>query len=309
MAKLVFLFFVSIASAQTLDDAIRTLAAKINSHLAPNETAHLISKNEIPTALDRALRKRVKNAVAVDVKLTISENLHGHLLVAQIRDDVEMASYRVESPKMKTAISKNLIWRQEAPILDVALIEDAMLVLDTSGITRFEHQRAAESTFLPHLPSRDPRGRISISGDALIVSLQGSTCRGSWKPLALTCESGGEFSNNMLASGGYASVRIGEDEFRSEADGKVHFYDSARKQVGLFDWGSDLVEVCGLKMLATAAGERESLTIYEIANRAATQVSDPLEFPGPITALSSTLAIVKNSGWYEAYSLAVDCGR
>ena len=309
VVKAVLFFLAVIARAQTLDDAVRTLAAKINSHLGPNETAHLVSKSEIPASLDRALRKRVRNPAPVDVVLTVSENLHGPLLVAQIRGDVEMASYRVEAPKMKAAIAKTLIWQQDAPILDVAFIEDQMLILDSSGITRIERQKAAETALLTHSASRDPRGRIEVAGDAVKVFLQASTCRGTWKPLALTCESGEEFVNNMAAGGAYSTAKIGEDEFRSEGDGRVHVYDSAHKQVALFDWGSDFVAVCGSKILASSAGEREALTLYEISNRAAARVSDPVEFPGPITALSATVAVAKNSGRYEAYSLAVDCGR
>jgi hypothetical protein len=96
----------------------------------------------------------------------------------------------------------------------------------------------------------------------------------------------------------------------------VHVYDAARKPAGDSDgWGSDFAAVCGsTKILATGPAGPESrdfVTLYELTNRTPVRASAPVEFPGPVTALFPTLAVARNlsTGWYEAYSLTVDCGR
>ena len=68
---------------------------RLCAHLAANETAHVTSRNlssmgradakKVQATVERALRKRVRNPTAVDVALTISENVQGYLLVAQIQ--------------------------------------------------------------------------------------------------------------------------------------------------------------------------------------------------------------------------------
>jgi hypothetical protein len=316
-----------------MDDAIRTLAPKIAAHLAASETAHITSRNlsslsatdamKIQSGLDRALRKRLRSPTAVDVSLTVSENVRGFLIVAQVRQDVEMAAFRMEPANNapKGSITKTLIWQQDAPILDVSIIEDQMLVLDAVAVTRYEHRERAESAPLAVPMPRDPRGRIEIRGDTLTAHLPGSTCRGTWKPTALACEPGGEISagRNTLDDPAwpshYAHVRIGEDDLLSEIDGRVHAYNSRNPGRTFDQWGSDFVAVCdSTHVLASGPGDRDSrdlLALYEWANSAPVRVSDPVEFPGPISALSPSIAVAKNlsTGRYEAYSLTVDCGR
>jgi hypothetical protein len=214
-----------------------------------------------------------------------------------------------------------MIWQQQDPILDVAVVDDQMIVLDTTSVTRYEHRERAGAAALNVTLPRDPRGRLEIAGESLTVHLPGATCRGTWKPLALACEPGGEFATgrNTIESSAwpphYSRAHLGEDDLVAETDGRVHDY-SARGPARIFDqWGSDLAAVCDTKrVLASGPGDRESrdfVALYELANGALASVSDPAEFPGPVTALSSSLAVTRNlsTGWYEAYSLTVDCGR
>ena len=321
MVRGLFFAIAGLVCGQSLDDAVRALAAKVSSHLTPNESARVVSRNlssmadaaKVQAAMERALRKRVRNPETVDVSLTISENIRGFMLVAQIRNDVEMVPFRMDAPKMKASVAKALIWQQEIPILDLIAMDDEMVILDATSITRYDHRERAESKALPMTLPRDPRGRLEILGESMTMHLPGSTCRGTWKPIAFTCEPGGEFAsgrNTLENGGGFGRTRIGDDEVVAEVDGRVHIYDSAHKPAGALEgWGSDLVAVCGTRVLASAAGERESLAMYEVANRAPVRVSDPVDFPGPITALSPAIAIVRTTGRYEAYSLTVDCGR
>jgi hypothetical protein len=333
-----FLIFLAVTEAQSWDDAVRALARKVTAHLAANETAHVTSRNlsslsqsdaaKVQAALERALRRRVRNPTAVDVALTISENVRGYLLVAQIGKDlemtVEMASFRMEAPRVlpRAAIAKRLLWEQDAPILDVLVMDDQMLILDINGVARYDHRSKVEGLQMPSALPRDARGRMEIANDSLTVEVPGSTCRGTWRPLALTCESGGEFSparNTLEAAGSppyFSRVRIGEMDAVAEIDGRTHLYDAAHKPVATADeWGSDLATACAsTRILASGPGDQESrdfVALYEIVKRAPARVSDPVEFTGPVTALTSSLAIARNlsTGRYEAYSLTVDCGH
>lgn len=89
------------------------------------------------------------------------------------------------------------------------------------------------------------------------------------------------------------------------------------------DWGSDLAAVhdaCGLgtQLLVSAAGDGpDSLRAFEVADREPAQVSAPLSFDNPITALWTSMdgttanVIVHNlaGGRYEAYSVSVACSQ
>ena len=329
-----FLVFLAVAEAQSWDEAVRALAPKVTAHLAANETAHVTSRNlsslsqsdaaRVQAALERGLRRRVRNPAAVDVALTISENVRGYLLVAQIRQDVEIAGFRMEVPRElpRAAIAKRMLWEQDAPILDVLVMDDQMLILDTNGVARYDHRSKVEGLQMPSALPRDARGRMQVANESLTVEVPGSTCRGTWKPLALTCESGGEFSSarNTLETAGsapyFSRVRIGETDAVAEVDGRTHLYYASHNPIATIDeWGSDLAAACAsTRILASGAGDRESrdsVALYEIVKQAPARVSDPVEFPGPVTALTSSLAITRNlsTGGYEAYSLTVDCGR
>lgn len=230
-----------------------------------------------------------------------------------------MTSFRMDAPRdlPRAAIAKRIVWEQDTPILDVVVMDDQMLILDVNGVTRYERGSRVEGLQMPSTLPRDARGRLVVEGDSLVMEVPGFICRGTWKPLALSCEAGGEFTpaRNTLEDA-YSHVKIGDTDVVAEIDGRAHLYDAAHKPIALIDdWGSDLAAVCNsTRILATGPGDREShdfVALYEIVNRSATRVSDPVEFPGPVTALSSNLAVVRNlsTGRYEAYSLTVDCGH
>ncbi len=318
MARGLLLFFVCLlARGETLDDAVASLAKKITARLGPAETGRVTSRNvsslpvadatKVQTALNRALQRRVRNPVAVDVALTISENVRGYLLVAEVKREsetmVEMAEFRADPPvasaRAAVTIERKLVWEQDTPILDVVVTDDAMLVLDTSQITRYERNAGkwilAVSTALPKTNSRDPRARITCEQP------QGNCVDNEPSPI---------------------TAQIGSDMLVADADGRIHLYDSAHTSLAAFEeWGSDFagMTACGgTHIAATAAGDLQSpdsITLYDIVNRLPVRVSEPLEFPGPITALWPTgdgaLAVTRNlsSGKYAAYHLTLDCSR
>jgi hypothetical protein len=333
MRAALLILFAGSMCAQTLDDAMRALAQRVSAHLAPAETAQLTVRNrsmvspadaaKVQAAFDRALRKRVRNPMPVDVTMTISENARGYLAVVEVRHGndraVEMAGFTLDAsktpPRASVGIEKKLVWDQEARILDVVAMGERTLVLDVNGVSRYERRDRKEFSPIAVM-TRDPRGRIDAAGDSLTVQVPGSVCRGALA--MLTCEPGGEFigGRNTLEGQVYSRARIGNQTIAAELDGRVHVYDEALKPLAVFDgWGSDFALVCGGTWVAASAAATESIAIYNLLNNAPVRVSDPVEFAGPVTALwareNGALAVIRNqtSGRYEAYSLTVDCGH
>src|ERR1700751_3264626 len=92
------------------------------------------------------MRKRVRNPVTVQITLTVSENLKGYLLVAEIQRQneraVEMVSFRLgplpAANRPAVSIDKKILWEQDVPMLDVVWNEYYMFVLDTGGLGHYE---------------------------------------------------------------------------------------------------------------------------------------------------------------------------
>jgi len=296
----------------------------------------------VQSAFERALRRNGRNDKPVEVTLTISDNIKGYLLVAEIFHGDERAVEMISVPREPSiapapagiSITKKLLWEQSAPILDVALITDFMFVLDTAGVSRYERRdgkwdrvgvlQAASSV-------RDPRGKLDLESDSLTVQLPGTTCRGTWNPsVSLHCDAGSALtaSRNTLESAESLPTHFSEARTKdllllAEMDGRTHMYDGSGKEVAAFDgWGADFVTIPGgcaanriVSTSAMGSDSSDSIALYDIVNSAPVRLSDPAELSGPVTALwpakDGALAVVRNvlTERYEAYSIAVDCGR
>jgi hypothetical protein len=347
-----FLFLFSFLTiGETLEDGARTLARSAAIHLSASERAHVTMHNltalnnseaaRIQLAFERTLRRNQRNPTIVDVTLTVSDNVKGFLLVAEIfhgdERAVEMTSIRRE-PSIAPApagitLTKKLLWEQSAPILDVALVADFMFVLDTSGVSRYE-RREGKWDRVGVLPApsavRDPRGRLDLDGGTLTIQLPGNTCRGTWNPsLSLHCDGGSVLTagRNTLESEStpahFSRAQIKDVLLLAETDERTHVYDSSGKAAAVFDgWGSDFIAItagCASSRIVATSGSfgdaADFIALYDIVNNAPVRLSDPAEFPGRVTALwpakDGALAIAQNisTGRYEAYSIAVDCGR
>jgi hypothetical protein len=340
-----------VARADTLDEAVAALAKKVFARLESSETARVTSRNisslpaaeaaKIQTAFTRALQRRVRNPMQVEIALTISENVRGHLLVAEIRREiettVEMAEFQAAPPaapvRAQVAIESKLLWEQETPILDLALLADSMLVLDTAGLIRYERRERnwerASGVELP-VAVRDPRGRLETNGDSITVHEPGMTCTVPMKMTAPPeCEDGGRFKSARNTQDlhdwryeFFASAELGGDTLLAELDGRTRVYDAAHTPQAVFDgWGSDfaMIPACGGRHVAVTgasdAAASDSITLYDLVNRVPVRASEPVELPGSVTALwpagEGAIAVVRNLSTekYAAYSLALDCGR
>ena len=329
-----------------LDDAVGQWGKKIASHLAADEIAHVTWSStgvendysaRAKALLARALQRRLRNPKALEITATLSQNLKGYLLIAEMHREneniVEIASVARPLPMPETAAGFRLDWRllreQESPILDLIVVGDQMLVLDTTGVTRFEQHESkwqkAEAAALDIAPVRDIRGRLTINDNSLIVEAAGQTCRGLWKPaFAIECQPGGRFTagRNTIEEAGwppyFTHAEIGGDHLVGASDGHTYVYDAAHKQRSVSDAWNDFAVVASACTVAKIIGSysaNSSLALFDLVNHGPVRVSDSLELPGPVTAMwpagNSALAVVRNRDTkrYEAYSVAVDCGR
>lgn len=101
------------------------------------------------------------------------------------------------------------------------------------------------------------------------------------------------------------------------------FTGSADPSAAFLGWGSDIVSLnsaCGhsWQVLVTGAGdwnEPDSIQLYQIADKQADAVGDPLQFPGPVLSLwpsadfNSARVVVHNlqTGMYEASIVSIGC--
>ena len=349
--RILGLFFATfLVRGDALDDAVGQWGKKIASHLAADEIAHVTwngatAENgeasaysaRAKTLLFRALQRRLRNPKSVEITATMSQNLKGYLLIAEMHREneniVEMASLPRPIFTPETAaglrLDRRLLWEQETAILDVVVVGDQMLVLDTAGVTRYEQRdskwQRAEDAALEIPPVRDPRGRLTVNENLLMAEAAGLTCRGTWKPaVAIECQPGGRFTagRNTIEETGwqpfFTHAEIGGDHMVGAADGRTYVYDAAHKQMSASDVWSDFAVIASSCMATKVVGAysaSNSLAIFDLVNHSLVRVSDAMEVPGRVTAMwpagNAALAVVRNKDTdrYEAYSIAVDCGR
>ena len=358
---LAFLFFLATpAGAQDLDSAAREFARKIAAATGRQDVALTVRNT---SSLPEADAARVTGVLAaelgvrarpgndrVPVSVTLSENVQSYLWVAQIPQDVVMLSVprssRPATAPSRVTIQKRLLWEQEKAILDAAMSDSLLLVLDPASVSFFRERQLMQS--LPVESARpmprDPRGRLIVDRDSFRAFLPGVACSGSIRPApSMTClESTGPWpldggSGAELAAGRNYFMEARLPPFFSTAtltgkrliagvDGRTRVYDGTLREVGqVSGWGSDIAAVeggCGgeRQVLATRPGESnepDAIQLYDVDGRGGVPVSDPAAFPGPVVALwpsgrtGEAVAIARNAetGRYAAYSLAITCNR
>jgi hypothetical protein len=358
-----------LTEAQSMPDAAAQLAARISSLLQRRPTVSLDFHNltalplaessSFRSALELELRK-TGLAVAttqpeVNLRVTISENTHGLLFVAEVLTgdarQVVMMPWTAPAPmeeKRQVQLSRKLISDQPEPILDFLMLDSGsqLLVLTPSkiSINRFVEGKWTASSqaalALAKPIARDPRGRIQNTADAFRIYVPGTTCLGVLQPaIKLTCSAANETwlasprdpeltvrwatDRNFLESDGFrgAFFSVGSGLFAG-TDGRGH--DRAGDVVtGTGAWGSDIAGIenpCGPGPLLLAAKsgdglEHDQIQVYEIGRGQITPASEPVDLPGPVTALwpSETLGqvtlVIRNykTGNYEASLLGVAC--
>jgi hypothetical protein len=240
---LLFLAVPGVSWAQTpetaLDAAARQLARKITAALPPREAIvlnlrNLSSLNAAETAaVRRALESELQArgvrlveppAEHVDVRVSLSENLDGYVWIADFTrgGTSVVAMVALPHPTAASAISatpalalqKQLVWEQEEPILDLALlarpgsVDFIMLVLEPGELVVYARNndqwslRQRFPIFNPKPWPRDLRGKLvpmqHLETDATLfgATLPGTSCilalRGVPGVPTLTCKQSDE---------------------------------------------------------------------------------------------------------------------
>ena len=322
---LLCLFLGGLCGAQTLDEAVRSLAKRVTARLAAGEVARVATVRNLSSlgnaeatraraVFARALRQpNARPGKPVDVAFTISHNAAGLLLVAEIERggdrQVEMIEYKAPAgpaPSTHALLEKRLIREQDGAMLDVAVAGDSMMVLEPTEVVVYARrglgwERVEAKPLEGAAVVRDPRGQLDGSGNEFTAYLPGEVCHGAH------CESGGKdvrftAARNTMQLDDWSPVfSFAQVEERgrplyltAELDGRTHMYDAARRPVGSFDsWGDDFLAVangCGIgsAILASSPSARDAtdtVTAFEITDRKPVAISDPAEFAGPVTAL------------------------
>ncbi len=353
-ALLFWLILPSLVEAQSMPEAAAQLAARISSLLQRRATVSLDFQNltALPPAESSSFRSALETELRnvglavittqpdVRLRVTISENVRGLMFVAEVftsdTKQVIMLPWSALPPvveqKRQLQLTRKLVWEQTEPILDFVLLDSGsqLLMLTASKVSlsrlvdgKWVASGQAALTLARPLP-RDPRGRIQITSDAFHVYVPGTTCLGVLQTaLKLTCSAANE---TWLASRDpELPVRWVTDRNFLESDGiREKFFSAAG---GLFAgagaWGSDVASVqnpCGPSALVVAAKsgealEQDQLQVYEIEKGQVTAASDPMDVPGPVTALwpsetrGQATLVIRNlkTGNYEASLLGIAC--
>jgi hypothetical protein len=323
----------------------RKIAAVTGSRDAASLTVRNVSSlseeeaSEVLGALEGELRGKDVSlvehaAAATHIAVTLSENASDCVWTAEImrgaqRDVVIVSRPRVAADpgansRVPLVIEKRNLWEQADPMLDVAQIPGALLVLGVSSVSmytrRSDRWELARSLAIPDSAPwpRDIRGRLEMEGDSFHAYLPGVVCLGKTRPeFWMDCGPGdGRWplgsGNAMLAEGrNFLEGRFAKElpPFFSAAqvadrgnpllilaglDGRARIYDQTFQPAGSIEgWGSDIAAVsskCGngrqvLASRSAASDEPDAIQAYEISGRKPIAVSAPLAFLGSVSAL------------------------
>lgn len=382
------------------NDAVHNLAQKIAAAVTSSRTLSVEVKDITPGApVDLArLRQALEAEITVQggrvvtpsaglppadaqVHVTISQNIEGYLLVAEIRmSDAQQTAIVAVAPAEEPSpqpgptpvIQRKIVWRQSRPILDFAqAATDAgrtlWYVLEPNQLVAHEFTDGAPviqqaAPISPVSASRDPRGRLLLTDATHVTAwIAGSRCEARWNPsFTVECSPNpgqqwpmgpaswifdaprNSFSGGIILSydlvakypafysaASPSPVSGGRSTSRwilAGLDGQAQQFAGAAGPASAFsDWGSDILSlapVCGSawQVLVTGTGdwtEPDRVQLYEIGDRRATPVGEPLEVPGPILSLwaagdgKSARMVSRNlgTGFYEASIVSVSCDR
>ena len=326
-------------------DLATELAAKIAAALTPAEPAVLsfIAVEGADPAVSSQAHAEIRRAViargvrivdradvAAIVRVSCFQNLRERACVADVQKgttrSVVAATRPVASDANRApiaALDMQPIFTQRAPILDVAVAGDRVLVLDPESVTRYQRTESGwqrgESQPIRHLRvwPRDVRGRLRVDADRLEVFLPGVVCRGASDATRLACaderdawpigieNTGIEANRNYFSTPEgltfFAAAPLGPDAdarwIAAGPSGALLFLDDKRRSVATVAAGDDVAAMhapCTGPVIVVAAsshGERsDTLRIFRAVHRQLIPAAAPLELPGRIAALWTAAA-------------------
>jgi hypothetical protein len=261
LSALLYLSPVEAHAADDLGGAARELARKTAALAGRGESVAITWRNlsslgpsdlaQARGAFEAALResgaRTGDTAVAVEARVTLSESQSQYLLVEEAHKGDErqtlIASWKRSPGAAAIAgggavIERTFLWEQSAPILDAAVLPNALLVLSPATLTLYARGASGLREFasVPVNPARpwprDPRARLLVNGTAIRAFLPGALCTGSLEPaLALDCRPSDE---PWPFEAGRAIALAAFAPGRNYFDGRVVAQNGARKSVAPF---------------------------------------------------------------------------
>jgi len=292
-------------------DAI-SLRFENRSGLAAAEVAAI--RAAIETEMKRLGARTTSGVGTAGATITFSENVRGLLWVAEVSDeksDVVLMEVRQPAGNGDSALSgialeKDLLWSQEAPLLDVsdlpaAADHDAYVVLLEPARLQLARRagRGLEVVRIVELPRstadpRVPQGRVGQDGEGMQVVFAREQCQVPWSPTAAV---------HCQPSAQNATVPASDAE---QGGGQR----------------AELAPVCARGRYQLRAGqadwtEPDTIQVFQARGNEWVAAGSRVPLPGPVMSLlpsgqgDSAWAVVKNltSGKYEVYSLSISCGR
>jgi hypothetical protein len=325
-------------SAPPFDELLAELSSAIASAVASNEAVQIVAANpgqdDHARALSALLARRGLRigsdedgrftAITCACAITVRERV----CLAEVRRDDStrlLSARRTLEPSEVAAATTPMVLElrpllsQRTPVLDVAVADPRMLVLDSSSVTR--HERTAqgwqvrESKSIPVSRSRprDLRGRIVSTATTFEAHLPGVVCRGTLEPLTMSCveqqvpwpvgfdNQGITPARNYfsLPNGAYYGMASLEAEagapwLAARRDGALVLLDSARVPVSPpIASGDDVVRLntecaSGSHVLLSASGAEgthDSVRLFRVADSRLQPSTPPATLPGTLTAM------------------------
>jgi hypothetical protein len=328
------------APAASFDDLLPDLIARIATAVAPSDRVHLVAGGDsgVRSAVARGLAARgIQIAEAATgipiVRVACSTNLRERVCAA----DVARAG-AVQTLFATGAIASDIptdvpsavldmrhVFSQLAPILDVALVGDRLIVLDPAALTMYQRagslwqKRRSQPIVSSRVWPRDIRGRLRIAGSSVEAYLPGVVCRATIDSFSVSCADERQpwplpIENTGIAAGRnyfttpegltfYASAPLDSDagaRWLLVGDrARLVLLDDARRTVdAAVGEGEDVAGVTGcgggafvlVSSRAASNDGRDALRLARIVDRRLVSSAPSVVLPGALTAIWPTTA-------------------
>ena len=198
------------AAPPAFDDLLAELSNTIASATVAGEAVRVAAANpeqaDVARTLAAALIRRglrvVDGQAPTVITCVCSVTVRERLCAAEIkRDDAVHVVYArgsieaaaASAPSTSMVLELRPLITQRTTVLDVAVLDSKLLVLDPSAVVRYDRTergwqvRDSRSLAISRPWPRDVRGRIVSTSTSFEAYLPGAVCRGTVEPFAVSC--------------------------------------------------------------------------------------------------------------------------
>jgi hypothetical protein len=203
-----FLFGMIAAAAPVFDDLLPDLVARIATAVAPSDRVQVIAPGDsnLRAVVVRSLAARGVQATEGGsgvpvVRVGCSTNLRERVCAADVTKAGSVQTL-FATGAIATGGSTDVpaamldmrhVFSQQAPILDIALLGDRLIVLDPAELTLYQRagnawqKRRSQPVATSRVWPRDVRGRLRVAGPTVEAYLPGVVCRATIESMSVSC--------------------------------------------------------------------------------------------------------------------------